>query len=1484
MAVWGIGELRAQDSRQIAQEIELIFKDMKVSDRKTLEKNSVSAWGSGFFTAEEKEEMKALFGEMQELRLSPLGELLKFAECVHYFHRKNEKENWAVWYGGMKEAAANNERKRLYIKDYLDKTHRMLYEQVFYTGNTFKWYVKGDVRLSRSGEEIRWSIPDATVICRTNRDAIQIVSSSVEYVFGKNRLSGSGGRVDWRNEKPMYADLSSYTIDMGEPEYVADSVLFYYEGRLPEPVLGELKDKALAFVQSKNREYPQFTSRNTDVDLGELFKYLSYRGGIVYTGEKLSGFGRDEQWGCVTIQPNDTTFMYIYSRRFTIDSARIMAATSRLVLPMDSSELVHPHIHFTYTEGNRTALFRRMSEQSQHIPFRNGYHRILFDVEQMIWKIDESTIGMGMSSRSGLFKAKIESMNFFNDNVYDQMTGLDELHPLNGLHRTSVKLGKTTFSIQEYVGEMRKPADQLRKQIVLLSYGDFVEYDEELDQITLKPRLFDYTAARIGKQDYDDLKFDSHPKDSRVNAVLDLRNYRLEIFGVEQFTISTTKDIFAEPSDRKVVMLKNRDMEFSGMLKAGMFDMYGSNLFFSYDKYTIDMPHIDSSTLYVSDQVTGKRGERVNSLIRNMVGDIEIDKPNNKSGKQDTEVYPILNTRKDSYVYFDDTTIRKGAYRREQFHFIIHPFTLRNINDDTKFAYAFGGTLVSNIVPDVKDSLRLMEDHSLGMKFKTPVQGFALYEEGLITSTLRLDKSGFVADGDITMNSSRFGSGQIILEPDSMMTSTQLVQVDALSGKRPGTQGNDVKVKYLKKQGNLQLTSQDKPFFVYDDRVKLEGKLNVFKELMDGTGRMELREAQMVSQAFKLQEQRILSAKTALRMCSPEYKNVQMNTGDVSIDIDLVANKGLFANNADTARLHFPYNRYRASFRNVTWYLDSAYLNIGMETEEELSRMWKLENEASLPLAARNRFVTTERAKDSLSFVAPQSLYSLTEGDIRSKWVNHIDIANGRFYPPEGNVQIAANGLMQAFKEGELLCDRVDRSKKLTNVELVISGRYRFSGSGDFEYVNQDKKKQTIRFDQLRTDSLKHIYAYADLPSDRRIELNDGILFKGKVALYSKQPNLEFNGYTGLAQAPDTAVMAHRWMRVKTSFVPDDIRVPVELENRDDKDQRIYSGIYLNIDKTVRPYARFQGPRIFYTDEAIIGGRGEMLWRPAERKYIIEDTLFNRWYHVSYFPDKNEVTAFGRIQLGFDVPGIGQLTSGDITYDLAGEKLAVRDAVMVWDFRMPGRLEELFLQDLTAAKNKKITVSEYLLPKFSALYSRNMMPVLQRQLSKVNNNVPDSLEQLLVFDGLDLKWDEVKRSYLTNGRGTLLASRNKPVDRKCEVKMELLRRRSGNTWSIYLADDDFWYYFEMTTEKTLYALSSNPEFNEALKQEKVENKEIRDAEKKIQYTLTLCPDSRLNRFMKRISGGMESEPEPESESAGTEAGADSGAGTDSNKE
>lgn len=81
--------------------------------------------------------------------------------------------------------------------------------------------------------------------------------------------------------------------------------------------------------------------------------------------------------------------------------------------------------------------------------------------------------------------------------------------------------------------------------------------------------------------------------------------------------------------------------------------------------------------------------------------------------------------------------------------------------------------------------------------------------------------------------------------------------------------------------------------------------------------------------------------------------------------------------------------------------------------------------------------------------------------------------------------------------------------------------------------------------------------------------------------------------------------------------------------------------------------------------------------------------------------------------------------------------------------------------------------------------------------------------------------------------------------------MEIARRRAGDEFFIYLYDDKMWYYFEYS-DRALYTLSSNEEYNNILKMEKAEKKIVQTKEKETLYTITLCPDSKRSRFLNRI--------------------------------
>lgn len=1443
------GITEAQEQKLLRDRIEAVFKDVRSSERKILTDACLDTWTSSFLTSAEQDTVSRVFQELQKMRMTPAVDLRNFAECVNTFCRKMEKENFNCWLSGLKPLVYARDRRRNLIKNYLTATYNLICKNTVFSASTHQWMVKGEV--TWTGEDsLRIDFKNATVGCKTLKDSVFIRETEATYYLNSGLLYGRGGRVDWRCEDSVYAELTSYRVDMTLSDYSADSVAFVYEEKYSTPIWGHLKDNALKYTRTKtNATFPQFESYAADIRIDSVFPGISFEGGIRYVGMKLQGFGTEEKPACVHISPDDTIHLYIYSRRFQIDTNRILGGITQMVLPMDTCRLFHPNINFAYTHKNRTVTLKRISEQSLQLPFRDDYHQILFNVEQLVWPVDSNELTMSMNSRSGLFKATIESLNFFNDNVYDQMQGIDEIHPLNGLHKASVLLKTRTFSLEEYAEIMKKPIDQLRKQIIALSYQDFVEYKERQDEVTLKQRLFDYTQARLGAKDYDNIRFDSHPQDSRVNAVLNLKSYALRIQGVDRFTISDVKDIYVEPSDKTVVMLKNRDMEFNGKLKAGMFDMYGNKLFFSYDKYTIGLTQVDSTGMYLADRTTGKRGNKVNSLIRDVTGDIVIDKPNNKSGKKKTSGYPVFHSTKESYVYFDDPAICNGVYRKEKFYFVIKPYTLRNINDSEKFRYAFSGTLVSNIVPDIADTLVLMKDNSLGMKYTTPGEGLPLYESGKLRSRIELSQKGFIADGQVDINRSHFKSGSLLMMPDSMAGITDLLTVDEVGGQRPGAKGEQVSLMYIRRSASLEATTTAKPFQVYENRVAHSGTLFVYPDILDAKGKLEVEGAKLMSELFHMEARNIVSDHTDLQLSSFENKNIQLNTANVRANVDLENNKGKFVNNEDANMADFPSNRYRCSFKSFTWYMKEAYLNIGIEDEKELQRIWQIEDMMRMPEQGKNIFVSTDKLCDSLSFMAPLARYNLNTGDIHCQWVNHIDLANGRFYPDMGKIYISSTGDIGEFKNSMLLCERTDPGKRLLQVQLKLRGRYSFSGSGDFDYMNQDRKTSIIHFTEIGVDTSRFIYARVDMQPEADFKLNGGIVYKGNIYLYSRQEHLFFNGYTKLTA--DDTYLKHTWLKVRTYFNAQDIRVPVAIENRDDRDKRIFNAVYLNVDKTVKPYAAFHSSRLFYNDEVLLGGRGELVWSGKEQRYIIRDTLVDRYYHLCYIPSVHTVSGFGKLGIPMAIPGVSQLAAGDIRYNLKEEELSMDNVLYALDFEVLNKMQAVILQDFTHKKKRNITPDSSLMAKLSGIYGKGLMPSAVKQLSRNSNNVPDSLKRFLVLDSLHIGWDAQKHSYIANGKVMLRAVLGRPVEQEYQIAMELVRRRLGNQIYLYIYDDEKWYYFEYL-DKALYTLSSNAEYNDIVRNEKAEKKMIRDKEKQLLYTITLCPDSKKGRFLKRM--------------------------------
>ena len=156
----------------------------------------------------------------------------------------------------------------------------------------------------------------------------------------------------------------------------------------------------------------------------------------------------------------------------------------------------------------------------------------------------------------------------------------------------------------------------------LVEYG-FVDYNMLTDEIFYHDKLGNYLMNEIGKKDYDILRFISSVPSHMSNASLSLLNYDLTIKGVELIVVSDTQIVNIFPSDKKIIMQKNRDFMFHGKVEAGLFDFWASNCKFSYEKFKMDFAVIDSIVLYVEDKsvIPDYRGyplHRVQSYIEDV--------------------------------------------------------------------------------------------------------------------------------------------------------------------------------------------------------------------------------------------------------------------------------------------------------------------------------------------------------------------------------------------------------------------------------------------------------------------------------------------------------------------------------------------------------------------------------------------------------------------------------------------------------------------------------------------------------------------------------------------------------------------------------------------------------------------------------------------------------------------------------------------------
>ncbi|MCH7535244.1 MAG: hypothetical protein IH948_05795, partial [Bacteroidetes bacterium] len=982
------------------------------------------------------------------------------------------------------------------------------------------------------------------------------------------------------------------------------------------------------------------------------------------------------------------------------------------------------------------------------------------------------------------------------------------------------------------------------------------------DYLYVKQKVWDYVYARAGKIDFDVMQLGSIIKgQGKYNASINLLNNDLTLNGMMPISLSDSQSVTIYPRGGQIVMHKNRDFDFAGLVHMPRFDFYGKSYSFIYDDFKLSMPIIDSLVLRVPSFTKDKFGrkplKRVMTAISNMGGDLFIDRSDNKSGRIDTlQQYPIFRSKKPSFTYYDKKNIRRGVYDRENFHFKLDTFSIDSLNDFKTENLAFKGTFVANgVLPELKQDLILMSDYSLGIITDTPEDGYPLYNGKANTSgRIRMSNNGLTSDGDMKYIESTTISKEFVLMPDSTVAQhTESFVNKEMAGdpQYPNVEATDVYMKYQPMEDFMTVRKKEDKIKMFED-VLLDGSFILNREELFGNGRIDFNMCIMISNRFNFKHHEIFSDTCNFKLSAQDF-TVGDDASFFSENVNAIVNFDLmesrFFSNGGGTYFHFPPNQYKCFMDRFIWYMDKQELEL---SKNELQSEMKQKDIGF----EKPAFVSEHPDQDSLRFDAPRANWSLKDVVIRAREVDHIDAADSRIFPDSGRVNIFPRAVIETLKNSKVLTNRTNKYHKFYKANIDITGRKNFKGDGFYDYVDKDNKKQQIFFHTIRQDSSKQTYAEGVVFDTADFKLSPAFGYHGKVNLEANDKSLYFDGSFKIFSSCDS--LSQTWIDFRSEIDPKSIYIPISKTPVDSGGRPLSVGLNLTRDSTFA-YSSFLTKPYKKDDISVIAADGFIFFDKNSKEYRVSSQEKLNFPStpgnlVSLKNNRCYVYHEGKMDLGANLGALKVDVAGNTTHNLETNEIKL-DLMMVFKFFFNDNSLKVFTDDLLEDEELNLVnferpVYEKALREFNGKEKGDKL-IGEISLDGFFKRVPDALNHQIVLNDIKLDWSDETQSYKSKGQIGIGNIGRKQINRMVNGKLMFEKRKSGK-------DDRMHFYVELTSGNWYYffyrrgllqTISNNLEYNKIIKEMKPEDRKLKTKRNEDSFSYTTCSARLKDEFL-----------------------------------
>jgi hypothetical protein len=1462
----------SSDSVEFLQELNLIFQ--KVGDNDVKEAKEILAafsfdWNSGLLKKDQRQLVNQTCTKLLQRKLKTVPYFTNYLSMVTLLIRRNlDQTNFEAFHKGVDFYL--KVKKTLPLSNYLQRSRELLENYALFSSYTSSWKCR-QAKFSFSFDTIPVVVfLSGNLVCLLKNDSANIYQTKGRFYPAIDLWQGDGGIVYWDRaglpREEAFAELTRYSILLHNTTYSADSVAFHYRKYFNKPLPGKLNEKVMSDVVTEKATYPQFTSYLPNLIIENLFKGIDYEGGFTIEGTRVIGSGNKSTDARIYIKRDGKLQMALRGQDFIIRPDRFTSQRSSVSLYFEGDSIYHPGLQVKYSEENRELTLIRGEEGLSQSPYYDSYHKINILAEAIYWQLDSQTMTIdkirGLSNKS---EAIFESSDYYSRSRYDEMQGIDEVNPIsavmNYVNHNKVK----EFFVYELAEYMKKPEEQVRALLIRLATKGFLIFDMTNDRAFVKDRLGEFLAAKSGHRDYDVIQFNSLVGEQK-NATLNLQNFDLIIRGVPQVFLSDSSAVYIYPKNREIVLKKDRDFEFNGRVHAGYFDFYAQKSSFEYDKFRINLPQIDSMSFMVNSTTLDVQGRpsliKVKNVIANLSGDLLIDDPHNKAGLKPYTIYPVFNSKNESYVYYDKKSIQNGAYKRDKFYYALDPFTMDSLNNFTIEGLQFAGKFSSGgIIPDIRQPLKVQDDYSLGFVKPLGPEGVPVYGgKGTYFSNVKLSNRGLQGKGTLRFLTSTSSSDNFLFLPDRLTADAKTFDLAPSIGATEVPQVNVInsQISWMPYSDSMIVRNKmPEKIHMFLNKTELDGSITLTHKGLRGSGIMDFEGARTTASLYSFYSNSFSSESAGFLLFTPDKKDVAISVGDFNLLIDFSQRIGKFRTVGSNSKVEFPFNSYTCNLDEFEWRMDKkqlVMLNL-IPGEEERLRNMSMDDLIAMKQKG-SEYISTDPKQDSLRFFALTATYDILENKLHAEDARIIRVADAAIFPGDGKLTVNSDGHMQQLTGASIIANTQSKYHHIYDASVNIASRNKYSAKGFYEYKPIEGTPEIIHFNLVAVDSSGQSYAYAHVSDSARFLLSPYFDFQGDITLHASKEFLNFDGGFRLKNECDTKV--DEWVKFACELNPANIRIrlPEKVKNLKNEDVEV-SLLYSTVNNKLYP-AYFQKTEMF-SDPQLIAASGIVTYDRTLLQYQVADSakLFDPGMPgtmLSLDAEKCILSGDGSINLCSDLGQVKLRTTGSLKHFIVPDS-TIAGVFATLDFYFSEEALSVLVADLASVNLKATDLNDITYKRgLTALTGKEAATKLISEISSfgVYRRFPDELDHTLVLSQVKMAWNPDIKSFVSSGPIGISNIQKEPINKYTEGYIEIGRKRSGDILNAYFElTPSLWYFFSYSNG-IMQAMSSNKAFNEELTSVKDDNRRQKVDKKEKAYQYIVSTNEKRNSFLRKM--------------------------------